>query len=92
MIQLDLLGNKSDVMEGFERPTYTEEGYAFASEANKKPMKDLNYFYVDFYGQEEKFTKLRDIIKKQGAISGIHRIRQDFFETLILSLEKQHEI
>jgi len=85
-VQLDLFGAK-DPLAGFERPEYHEKDYPQCKGSEKKPMKDLNYFYVDFYGRDDLFQRLTLIMKKRSGIRGLHRVNPELFEQMVLSLE-----
>ena len=87
--QATLTGEKAELLEGYERPTFTEEGYAFCKDANKVPMKDLNYFYIDFYGKEEEFKGLLEIIKKHRGMKGPHSMDCKVFAMAVQRLEDE---
>ena len=91
-IQTSLFKEDEYLMKGFERPEFTEKEFPLCRGANKKPMKDLNYFYVDYYGQDKQFAELKATLKKYGAIFGVHRISSDLFVCMLREYAERHPV
>lgn len=82
-VQFTLNGEIADPICGFYRPEFVGEDFPELRNVNKEPFGvDLNYFYVEYYGETELFKKLREKMKQH--MKGPHTIDPIWFYKLIM--------
>lgn len=82
-VQFTLDGEVADPICGFYRPEFIGDDFPELKNINKEPFDvDLNYLYVEYYGQTELFNKLREKMKKH--MKGPHTIDPVWFYKFIM--------
>lgn len=56
-----------------------EQERAEAKAAESKPAGDSNWFYIEYYGENERFEKLRAALSRAGVMRSENEIDPDFF-------------
>lgn len=77
--QTTLTGIAAIPTETFKRPEFAEKDFPQTKGSNKKPFKDSNWFYVDFYGQDDKFEEAKNILKRMKVLKADHRLDSNQF-------------
>lgn len=68
-----------------ERPTFEEDIQKFKPNVVSEKRKNLQaWFFVEFYGEPERFDELSKILKLH--ISGTHRIDAKFFYEIVKNI------
>lgn len=67
------------------RPTYGEKDFKHINfrKVNKDEIKDYNWFYVEYYGDIERFNEIKEILIREGLLKGKHTIDPDWFQRVV---------
>lgn len=71
-------------MEGFEKPNLTD---VVTEGERPSELKNGNWFYIEFYGEEERFNELKNILKPY--MKTEHEIHPDKFEEMVKKWKPQ---
>jgi len=79
---MDVLLAMRDI-EDFMRPDFGDLIESFDDPEKGKTPKDENWFYVEFYGDDERWAEMSELVKPHLKGASFHELDNDFFYQLV---------